>query len=102
MLFEKDPNGALAVTIAQGILPNKKALQWDIGHDLAIEHPGMRPAPRLRPVLFDAQKKRYLLTGAPAGSGSVSSWRGGPGVTLSNYRSDPGVLQADKVRYFGI
>jgi uncharacterized protein (TIGR03067 family) len=83
-IYEKDRDGAAFITLA-GALPGYRS-------------------PEYRPVLLDAQGKRYL----PEASGGRGSSERSDGVagsvitSLSRWRMDPKVLPAEKVSRIGI
>lgn len=80
-IYERERDGAAFITLAaalRGLIP-----------------------PEYRPVLLDAEGKRYLPTSA-TGGGGTSGRMGGPIVVLSRWRMDPKALPADKVAHIGI
>jgi RNA polymerase sigma factor (sigma-70 family) len=79
-IHEKDRDGAAVITLAGALA-------------------GGSP-PQYRPVLFDANKKRYLPKSNS--SGGSSGRLDGSIVTLSRWRMDPKVLPDDKVAKVGI
>jgi RNA polymerase sigma factor (sigma-70 family) len=78
-IIESDKDGALLVTLA-----------WKVSEG--------KPAPELRPVAFDAHRKRYLF--AEVGSCGGYAPLDTDGVTLHRFRTDPTVVR--KVAYVGI
>jgi RNA polymerase sigma factor (sigma-70 family) len=83
LLFEKDADGAAVLTLAAAA---------------AIGVPS--EIPEYRPVIFDAEKRRFLpviLTGGASGGS-----RDRAVVTLRRWRMDPKVLSADKVAFVGV
>jgi RNA polymerase sigma factor (sigma-70 family) len=81
-LYDTDKDGAAVLMLAYA-LPAKKG----------------KPLHQYRPVLFDAEKKRYL---PQAETGGASESPEGPTVSLQRWRMDPKVLPADKVARLGI
>ncbi|HET6574884.1 MAG TPA: sigma-70 family RNA polymerase sigma factor, partial [Fimbriiglobus sp.] len=81
LMFDREADGAAVVTIAAAAAND-------------------RPCPEYRPVLFDADDKRYLP--ASGGGGMAGSRRDGALVSLYRWRMDPKVLPADKVALLGI
>ena len=79
-IHDKDADGAALITLAGAVV-------------------GSSP-PEYRPVLFDANKKRYLPTAIE--NGGSSGRLDGSIVTLSKWRMDPKVLPDDKVAKIGI
>jgi RNA polymerase sigma factor (sigma-70 family) len=79
-IIERDKVGALLVTLA-----------WKVSKG--------KPGPELRPVAFDAQRKRYLFRG---GGGSCEGYAplDTDGVAMHRFRTDPTVVP--KVAYVGI
>ncbi len=81
-IVETDKNGAVQVTLA-----------WKVSRG--------KPGPELRPIAFDAQRKRYLFTG---GGGSCEGYApvDTDGVSLHRFNTDPAVIRAEKVAYIGV
>jgi hypothetical protein len=81
-IVETDKNAAVQVTLA-----------WKVSRG--------KPGPELRPVAFDAQRKRYLFTG---GGGSCEGYAPleNDGVSMHRFSTDPGLIRAEKVAYIGV
>jgi RNA polymerase sigma factor (sigma-70 family) len=79
-IIERDKDEALLMTLA-----------WKVSQG--------KPAPELRPVAFDAQRKRYLFTG---GGGSCEGYAplDTDGVAMHRFRTDPAVVR--RIAYVGI
>src|SRR5262249_13963017 len=78
-IYKKGPDGAARITLA-GATPGPNR-------------------PEYRPVLLDADKKRYLPESLEGGLSGLSA---GPIVALSRWRMDPKVVPAEKVALIGI
>jgi RNA polymerase sigma factor (sigma-70 family) len=82
-MVEKGADGALGIVLAY------------------MRKGGPKPGPELRPVVFDAKGKRYMLK---SGEGGANNSIGVPGVMLyqMKYRLDPAALPADGAAALGI
>lgn len=83
LLFEKDADGAAVLTLAAAAATGAQA-----------------QTPEYRPVVFDAEKKRFLPVAFSGGASSGNRDRAV--VTLCRWRMDPKVLPADKVAFVGV
>jgi thiol-disulfide isomerase/thioredoxin len=83
-IVKKDPQGAMVVTLA-----------------FVTKADGGKPMLRYRPVAFDDQRTRYLLTPGPAGWSGSASIREAM-LVMGEFRLDPAVLPFERAKSLGI